>query len=63
LGWAGTYGNSFCPQLSPPQILPARRADANQLALLDEERLKLAGAAHQCLHQIHFLSEGMPQMF
>jgi L-ascorbate metabolism protein UlaG (beta-lactamase superfamily) len=28
-----------------------------------EERLKLAGAAHRCLHQIHFLSEGMPQVF
>ena len=28
-----------------------------------EERLKLAGAEHRCLHQIHFLAEGMPQVF
>ena len=28
-----------------------------------EERLKLAGAHHDCLKQIHFLTEGMPQVF
>ena len=28
-----------------------------------EERLKLAGAHHNCLHQIHFLTEGMPRVF
>jgi L-ascorbate metabolism protein UlaG (beta-lactamase superfamily) len=28
-----------------------------------EERLKLAGAQHDCLKQIHFLTEGMPQVF
>jgi L-ascorbate metabolism protein UlaG (beta-lactamase superfamily) len=27
------------------------------------ERLKLAGAEHRCLQQIHFLAEGMPQVF
>jgi L-ascorbate metabolism protein UlaG (beta-lactamase superfamily) len=28
-----------------------------------EERLKLAGAEHNCLHQIQFLAEGMPKVF
>jgi L-ascorbate metabolism protein UlaG (beta-lactamase superfamily) len=28
-----------------------------------EERLKLAGAEHGCLQKIHFLAEGMPQVF
>jgi L-ascorbate metabolism protein UlaG (beta-lactamase superfamily) len=28
-----------------------------------EERLKLAGAQHDCLQKIHFLTEGMPRVF
>lgn len=28
-----------------------------------EERLKLAGATHDCLQNIHFLTEGMPRVF